>query len=210
MSNFRTRASLALILPAAVLAGAWTTFGGRLSVEPESRLWIDGTSTVRSFTCSATKLEGNVGFAGQLGTTIEEAGRAVDVVEIEIPVAALDCRNGTMNEHMWKALQARDFPTIHYRMTARDLAAGANGGLTVSLVGKLTIAGAERPITMNAEATQDSSGRYRISGRHELLMTEFGVKPPSLMLGTMKVRDKVVVRYEILLARPADVAEGSS
>ncbi len=37
-------------------------------------------------------------------------------------------------------------------------------------------------------------------------MTEFGVKPPTLMLGTMKVHDKVVVRYEILLARGMPVA----
>jgi hypothetical protein len=30
-------------------------------------------------------------------------------------------------------------------------------------------------------------------------MTEFGLRPPSLMLGTMKVRDKVTVNFDLYL-----------
>ena len=30
-------------------------------------------------------------------------------------------------------------------------------------------------------------------------MKEYGVKPPSLMLGTMNVREKVKVRFDLLL-----------
>src|SRR5829696_407699 len=35
-----------------------------ISFQPESRLWVDGTSNVRSYSCEATALRGNVAAAG--------------------------------------------------------------------------------------------------------------------------------------------------
>ena len=191
----------ALLVPAALVVGAWTYATGQLTIAPETRLWIEGTSTVRSFKCEATQVQGSVGFQGELGTALADLGTAVDAVELSIPVAALDCKNGTMNNHMRKALKATDNPVIGYRMTSREVTPGADGALTVNLTGLLTIAGAEKEITMTAQAAQDSTGLYVVTGSHALKMTEWGVKPPSLMLGTMRVRDSVTVRYEIVLAR---------
>jgi hypothetical protein len=30
-------------------------------------------------------------------------------------------------------------------------------------------------------------------------MSEFGVRPPTLMMGTLKVRDRVVVNFDVVL-----------
>ena len=38
-----------------------------------------------------------------------------------------------------------------------------------------------------------------MTGTHEVRMTEFGLKPPKLMLGTMKVDEKIKVGFEIAL-----------
>ncbi|HJU90005.1 MAG TPA: YceI family protein, partial [Gemmatimonadaceae bacterium] len=95
-------------------------------------------------------------------------------------------------------------PTIRYRLTSREIAPGADGALTVTLKGLLTLAGQEREVSMVAGAAQEPDGRYRVTGSAELNMREFGIKPPSLMLGTMKVHEKVIVRYEIVL-NPATV-----
>jgi polyisoprenoid-binding protein YceI len=195
--------AVALLLPVALVAGAQSDSVARLTIAPESRLWVEGTSTVRSYTCYATTVEGTIDYQGELGQTLETAGRAVNVVEIQVPVSALDCKNGTMNDHLRKALKAGESPVIRYRMTSHEVAQRADGGLTVTLTGTLALAGQEKEITMTADAVQDSSGRYRITGSHELRMKEFGVKPPTLMLGTLKVHDKVVVRYDIRLATAA-------
>lgn len=200
------RLAAAVLLPGALVAAAPSNAGGRLTIAPESRLWVEGTSTVRAYTCSATKVDGTIGVQGEPGAALEEVGRAVDAVAIEIPVAAIDCRNGTMNKHMRKALKAAENPVIRYRMTSREVTPRADGGLAVSMVGTLAIAGQEKEITMTADAVQDTSGHYRVTGSQELRMTDFGVKPPTLMLGTLKVRDRVVVRYDILLSRDTAVA----
>lgn len=195
----RARWGVALVFFAAMVAGGWTYAAGQITVAPESRLWVEGTSTVRSFTCYATRLEGDIGHQGELGSTIEEVGRAVNAVQIDVAASALDCRNGTMNEHMRKALKAGENPVIRYRMTSREVVTRPGGGLTINLTGMLTLAGREKEIAMTAEAVRDSTGRYRVTGSEELRMTDFGIKPPTLMLGTMKVHDKVIVRYDILL-----------
>jgi hypothetical protein len=39
-------------------------------------------------------------------------------------------------------------------------------------------------------------------------MSEFGVKPPTLMLGAIKVKDKIVVGYDIVI-RPSKPARGA-
>jgi polyisoprenoid-binding protein YceI len=200
----RTRAAskwaAGLLIPAALIAGAWTYAAGNLTITPDTRLWVEGTSTVRSWKCEATQVQGAVTFEGELGAAIEDL-RAVDAVVLNVPVAQLDCKNGTMNNHMRKALKAAENPVINFRMTSRELVPGPDGALTVNLKGLLLIAGAEKEISMTANAAQNASGQYAITGSHQLKMTEWGVKPPSLMLGTMRVRDDVVVKFEIVLAR---------
>lgn len=196
---------IALLLPGVLIAGAWSYAAGRMPFAPDSKLWIEGTSTVRSFKCYATALDGTAGYAGDLTGGLEEVARAVDAVDVSVPAIQLDCKNDKMNSHMRKALKVEDNPTIQYRLTSREIAPGADGALTVTLKGMLTLAGQEKEVSMVAGAVQDADGRFRITGSAELRMTEFGIKPPSLMLGTMKVHDKVVVRYEIVLNRETAV-----
>jgi hypothetical protein len=168
------------------------------SLQPESRLWLEGGSTVRSYKCAATELVGEVRtspdqplppLAG-LAAVVREAG-------ITVPVARLDCDNGTMNDHMRKALKATEHETITYRLDTFEVAAGGEGAGQVELKGRLTIVGEERPVVFPAEIALTPDGTIRLQGQVELDMTEFGVKPPRLMLGTLKVHDKVTVHFDV-------------
>jgi polyisoprenoid-binding protein YceI len=171
-----------------------------LDVQPESRLWIAGTSTVRSFQCQAGAFDAKVeSVSGADAVAAVLAGeKAVSGVEVVIPAEKLDCRNGTMNEHMRKAIRANEFPTIVFRASSYDLA-GANDGVAVTLTGSLTLGGVEKPITVEALAKSGAHGTLTVSGTHEVRMTEFGLKPPTLMLGTMKVGEKITVGFDIVL-----------
>ena len=42
-------------------------------------------------------------------------------------------------------------------------------------------------------------GRAVIDGEQPLLMTDFGVKPPSMFLGTVKTQDRIVVKFHLEL-----------
>jgi polyisoprenoid-binding protein YceI len=169
-----------------------------IDVQPESRLWISGTSTVRSFECSATSFESDVKSAPGAVTATLAGDKAITSVAVRVPAAKLDCKNGTMNEHMLKALKANDNPTIVFELASYDLAR-QDDAVRVALVGQLTLGGVEKPVTIVATAKEGPDGALRVSGTHQINMREFGLKPPTLMLGTMKVDEKVKVGFDLLL-----------
>jgi hypothetical protein len=53
--------------------------------------------------------------------------------------------------------------------------------------------------TVNAEAKPGENGTLLVSGTRDVRMTEFGLKPPTLMLGTMKVDERIKVGFDIVL-----------
>jgi polyisoprenoid-binding protein YceI len=188
-------------------AGAWAPADVPLALQPQSRLWVDGTSTVRAFTCKAAVLEADVGAADANAVAAVLAGeKAVKGVEFRVPTAKLECGNGTMNEHMLKALKAREHGTIVFRVVSYEVAKGTEG-VTGTLTGTLTLGGVEKTITVDATGRDAGSGALRVAGAYRLKMSEYGLKAPTLMFGTLKVGDTVKVGFDLLLkAEPKVVA----
>ena len=170
-----------------VAIGAQLAFAP-LSLSKTSKVWVDGTSNVRSFSCAAATIQADVA-----GETTGEPGSAVKSATLVIPVASLDCKNGTMNEHMRKALKAEKNPQIKWRMTSYRV-----DGATVTIQGFLTIAGKENAIELKGAGSADN-GVLRFKGTKQFKMTEYGVKPPTMMFGTMRVGDAVTVGFDIAL-----------
>ena len=195
--SFNRMVTLVLVTLLPALAAA--TRHDALDLQPESRLWVAGTSTVRSFQCQAATFDAKLESAGTDPVAAVLAGqKAVSTVEVTVPVEKLDCRNGTMNEHMRKALKAKEFPTVVFRAATYELTR-ANDTVAVTLNGSLTLGGVEKPITVKAQAKSGANGTLIVSGTREVRMTEFGLKPPTLMLGTMKVDERITVGFDVVL-----------
>jgi len=172
----------------------------KLSAQGGSKLWVEGKSTVRDWKCDATKIEATVtGAAVPATASAKEVGAAAKRALLTIPVAQLDCHNGTMNEHMRKALKANDNKTIQYKIATWELTPRSDDSATVKTSGTLVLAGVEKPISVELTAKRAAAGTWQLNGSKTILMTEWGMKPPSLMLGTMKVRDPVTIRFELVL-----------
>ena len=194
-----TRTALIAVLALAPAAIAWTSVNdGVLTLAPQSRLWIEGTSTVRPFTCTAGLLEADVTTTVAAAVSAVAAGeKAISAVEVRVPAAKLDCRNGKMNEHMLKALKAAEHPTVTYTVASYQLAK-SEAGMKVTLTGTLDLGGVEKPLVVTATAKEEA-GMLRVTGTQTVAMSEFGLKPPTLMMGTLKVGDEIVVGFDLLL-----------
>jgi polyisoprenoid-binding protein YceI len=182
----------------ALVAAAPLTTDSLLTVRPGSRLWVDGTSTVRSFSCEASSFNAEIQATEGAVSAVLGGVKAVQTVDVTVPVRALDCKNGKMNQHMLKALKADAHPEISFRLTSYDLVQ-AGEAVRATLTGTLTMGGVEKPITFDADVIAGDSGVVEVGGSVDVNMKDFGLKPPSLMLGTMKVRELVNVRFELLL-----------
>ena len=187
---------LAITLPPVVARAQESEL--KLSAQGASKLSVEGTSTVRGWKCDATTIEATVSGAGAAATaSAKDVGAAAKHALLTIPVAQLDCHNGTMNEHMRKALKANDNKTIQYRIATWEVTPRGDDSASVKTSGTLAMAGAEKPLTVDLAAKRGEAGSWKLAGSKTLQMTEWGIKPPSLMLGTMKVRDPVTIRFEL-------------
>jgi polyisoprenoid-binding protein YceI len=124
--------------------------------------------------------------------------KAVTRVQVNVPARQLDCANGTMNSHMLKALKADAHPEIVFRLSGYELGRGADG-VRVDMSGTLTLGGVQRPVVITGVAGESAPGVLRVVGTHEIRMTEFDLKPPTLMMGTMRVNERITVRFDLSL-----------
>jgi polyisoprenoid-binding protein YceI len=190
-----TLLALAILVPA---SGAWTVANEQLMLQPQSRLWIDGTSTIRSFTCKAVEVNAVVEAKDANAIpTLLTGEKGVKAVQVTVPAERLDCGNGTMNEHMRKALKVAESPTITFNLTDYDVTKSAEG-ISGTIRGTLDLGGVTKPIALQATGAPEG-GMLHINGVYELRMTDYGLKPPSLMFGRIKVAETVKVGFDLLL-----------
>lgn len=170
----------------------------RIVLQDDSRIWVEGTSTVRDYSCAAATIEAVIEPASSSSAGDSELHEVVRAGVLDIPTSALDCGNGKMNEHMLKALKAREFSSIRYRMTSHEWN-GESGEAAVTMEGELTIAGEQRPVTITGKGIPQSNGTLRVQGTTEIDMRKWSVKPPSLFLGTLNVAPLVTVHFDVAL-----------
>ena len=122
---------------------------------------------------------------------------AVEGFEVAVPAATLVSDKDGLNKNMHKALLADKHPNIVFRLARIE--AGAGGALKA--VGTLQIAGKAKEMAFDL-TTERQASSLKISGRTNLLMTDFGIAPPKAMLGMLKTDPKVTVTFEAVLSLP--------
>lgn len=161
------------------------------------QLRVDGGSTVRSWSCEATTIHTRMTARPGEGTFMDRLGDAVQALSLEIPTADLECGNDTMNDHMWNALETRNHPLMNFQMS-RYTIAPAEDGYRIQLEGDLEMLGTRHPVTLVGQGVEEA-GSLRLQGVHELNMTRWGIRPPRLMLGTLRVHEDVQIHYDLLV-----------
>jgi polyisoprenoid-binding protein YceI len=190
-----TLIALAIVLPA---SGAWTAANETLVLQPQSRLWIDGTSSIRSFSCKASEVNATVEATGPNAIAQLLTGeKGVKTVHVSVPAEQIDCGNGTMNEHMRKAIKLSEFKSIEFQLKEYAVAHNADG-ISGTMDGTLLLGGVTKPVTLQATGKSEG-GMLHVTGSYDLDMTEYGLKPPTLMFGRIKVGKTVKVNYDLLL-----------
>ena len=178
------------------IAGVVHAQSVRLVVGPDSKLWIEGTSNVHNWKCDAS-IDVDQAF---LTTPMAPSPTLLRKVQVKVPVRNLKCGHGGMDNNLYKALKADDTSEISYIMATFDVVPGAvSDSFTVKTVGALTVAGTERTVNMDVTASRLADGSVRAEGALPLLMTDFGVKPPRALLGTLRTDNKITVKFSLLV-----------
>lgn len=197
MRHYLRTASLALPLLLLPTLG-WKAASETLTLQPTSKLWVEGTSTIRSWSCKSGDVSAVVEATNANAVTQLFTGeKAVKAVDVTVTSDKLECGNGIMNDHMKNALKIKDFPTIDFRVGNYDITR-TSVGISGTLNGTLSLGGVNKPIAVAATGTNED-GALRVVGSYELKMTDFDLKPPTLMFGRIKVGETVTVKFDLIL-----------
>jgi hypothetical protein len=203
----------ALMAAAATTAGAQSASAIRLRLDPSSEVTIEGTSSMHAFHCKTNKIMAYVDVDPGYTKDLTKVARPIASVKVNIVVRTLTCGNGQMDKNMYSTLKADENPIIKYTLSNYDILAGTASAAAFSAKtsGTLTISGKEKAFDMKINAARLSDGKTTAEGEQALLMSDFGIKPPSFMFGTLKVGDEIKVRFNLkagpeLLAQLASVA----
>ena len=69
--------------------------------------------------------------------------------------------------------------------------------IAVTVTGDLSLKGATNKVTLKADGKEVSPGVYTFQGALPIKMSDYGMKAPTAMLGTMKTKDQVTVNYKV-------------
>lgn len=101
-----------------------------------------------------------------------------------------------MDKLTYKALKAEEYPLITFVFTNAKILEENQYQLTIELTGDLTIAGVTKNIAVKTIIDKlDEDVVLRDS--HPLKMTDFGITPPTALLGTIKTGDEIIIDFNL-------------
>lgn len=178
----------------------------------ESRLWIEGSSNVNEFECEAEEYEGEASLPNE--TENESASNPMAqateqlFLKLDIRVDSIECGKRKMNSDLQKALKAEQYPQISFLFQEAKILDEPNFSqeevFQLQVKGLLTVAGVTKEITFMTEAYYINSGRVRARGGTKINMTDYGVAPPTALMGLIRANEELTVNFD-LVARPKNI-----
>jgi hypothetical protein len=161
------------------------------------RIWVTGSSNIRSFSCRATQVNVSAEAAPELFDRTKADGLpAVRSGALQVPVRSLDCGIGLQNAHMFETLDASNNPSISFTLSDYEVDRGDTAS-NVRVQGLLRIAGTERAVVVHGTVFRNPAGELILRGARAIDIREFGIKPPRRFLGLLRVRNEVTVHFEV-------------
>lgn len=186
--------------PAAPAAKAAAKVGAApvaLKAADGAKLVVNGDSTLHKWHADALELSVTAALAkdGELLPALK-AGELVQL-ELLAKAGSLKSNEGkSMDKNMHKALEAGAYPDISFSLASYEVK-----GDEVSAKGTLSIHGTPKEVLLSGVLTAKEGGAVNVKGSYDLLMSDYGVKPPVMMLGTVKVKDALTITYDFDLSK---------
>lgn len=180
---YTTLVVFALSLAGNVNAQTYKTVSGALKVL--------GTSNLHNWEMNASSVPAEAQLSVK-GSQVDD----ITSFALNFPVKNLKAKEDLMSSRAYKAMNADKYPTITFKLTSAEVK-----GAAVNANGSLTISGVTKPINIAGKVTENGDGTVSLNGSYKLKLTAFGIKPPSFMLGALKVGDDITVEYNLKLKK---------
>lgn len=186
------RRILAAIALFSLIAGV--VLADRYTASKGSWVRIEGTSSLHDWTVESTSINGDLTTAPFSQWVNGQARRIDSAATVSIPVISIKSEHKKMDKLMAEALKSSTNPTIRYELSKAVLA-NPGSKFVLNTGGKLTIAGVTRDVDMQVTGVRDTTGAWVFTGQLPIRMSDYGIKPPTAMMGTIKTGNDVRITF---------------
>jgi len=116
----------------------------------------------------------------------------IDAISITLLAESVKSEKTSMDKVAYKTLKTDTQKNIKYVLKAAEKV----NETTWTLTGIYTIAGVAKELKTTAKATY-SNGLINIQGTNKITFTQFGMKSPTAMLGTIKTGEDLTLNFNI-------------
>lgn len=103
-----------------------------------------------------------------------------------------------MDKNTYKALNTKKYPNITFVLSSGNVTAQGSNNYQLKGMGKLTIAGNTLVTDMVVNMKYNPADKsFTCTGVKKFKMTDYGVKPPTAMMGTIKTGDAISIAYTL-------------
>ncbi|MEX0610093.1 MAG: YceI family protein [Balneolaceae bacterium] len=178
-----------------ILASAQT---GKVQLSNESNLSINGKSNVNEFRCRYDhELQRDL---LQYSYRYSDGSIRLEGLTLSLEVDEFDCGRKGINRDFRNTLLYEKYPFIH--ITLNELVLGEESDVvpTEALV-TITIAGVKRVYTVPLNDFSSSEELILVGGNKILNMSDFGLTPPSPLMGLIKVSDELDIVFDLVITQ---------
>jgi Uncharacterized conserved protein len=165
-------------------------------VTNQSTMKILGTSTLHDWNMVVTKLSGKAK-TGSLKEPVIQTGGALLTVHVQ----DIKSEHKAMDKIAYDALKYKTSPDISFVLRSIKKSSDNANSFKGTATGLLSIAGVKKEVSFPVDGQYLADGSVKLIGKAALKMTEFGIKPPTAVLGTIKTGDDIKIEFSLLFRK---------
>lgn len=162
-------------------------------LESDHKITIEGTSNLHDWVEVAQIASGD-------GAVLwnQDASFTIQKLFLKVSVKSIKSDKGSiMDSKTYDALKGDAHPYITFKMVSIKSLTKTATGYSVKVNGDLTIAGVTKNVDINGTVAVKEKGKLYIETSKAIKMTDFGIEPPTAMMGAMKVGDDITIKFKL-------------
>jgi polyisoprenoid-binding protein YceI len=157
------------------------------TLDAKTNFSVLGTSTLHDW---EMKSPSRTGTANLTITDSKLAG--INSIDITLPAESIKSDKKSMDKVAYETLKTDKFKNIKYVLKSADKV----NETTWNLTGTYTIAGVSKVLKTQVKASI-TNGVVNLQGSNKITFTEFGMKSPTALLGTIKTGEELTIKFNL-------------
>jgi polyisoprenoid-binding protein YceI len=184
-----------LFLSSALL---FSTAGAQVAFQTKAvTISLTGTSTLHDWEMKAAQGSSELVFNMQADKIV-----SISKMNFTLPATSLKSEHDMMDKNTYKALNTDKNPNISFVLTASSVTETGTNVYQLHCYGKLTIAGTTNQTDLIATGKYNPADKtFTVTGVKAMKMTDYNVKPPTVMMGTIKTGNEISIAYNLQFVR---------